>query len=237
MVTAGKIFKLPEDAGLEQIALKLKNFVEEEKVEVNDKEISLVTEIEDFLPDQNSLKGVFSWDELINISHRGETIPVPRTFYAPFIFFKQIRSRPEGESIYKDRILLTILEKKNRANNIANRLSKILFISVGKIVEAKIEPEVLKGFHEQNFEDTKIVFFDDVDLPNINKLSLYGSSLGNTSLYDGYCDHGKIWYAVIKSKKYGYIVGVTRNCVVTIFSKVNHEEFMDYVREEIYDLI
>jgi len=84
---------------------------------------------------------------------------------------------------------------------------------------------------------TKILFFDDIDLPNILKLSLYGEGLGATKLYNDYLGHGKIWYAVVKSAKYGYVVGVTRNCVVTVFSRTELPDFKRYVKQEILPLI
>ena len=89
----------------------------------------------------------------------------------------------------------------------------------------------------ENFEMTKILFFDDIDLPNISKLSLYGEGLGATKLYNDYLGHGKIWYAVVKSQRYGYVVGVTRNCVVTVFSRTELPDFKGYVRNEILPLI
>ncbi|MEM2634340.1 MAG: hypothetical protein QW372_02585, partial [Nitrososphaerales archaeon] len=171
-------------------------------------------------------KGLFSQDQILNIFHHGEIIPIPKTIVAPFIFNK-----------VNDKLLLTILEKKQKANNIANQLSKILFITTGHIVEARIPPEILKKFHEENYEDAKVIFFDDVDIPNIKKLSLYGSELSDTSLYIDYSTHGKIWYVVVKSKKYGYVVGVTRNAVITVFSRIGEDEFINYIINEIYPLI
>ncbi len=49
--------------------------------------------------------------------------------------------------------------------------------------------------------------------------------------------HGKIWYIVLKSKRYGSVVGLTRNGVVTIFSKASKDDFINYVKGEIIDLI
>jgi hypothetical protein len=81
------------------------------------------------------------------------------------------------------------------------------------------------------------VFFDQVDIPSVSKLSLYGEGLGNTALYNDYLTHGQIWYAVVKSRKFGYVVGVTRNSVVTCFSKTDLPEFKRYLKEEIHPLI
>jgi hypothetical protein len=48
----------------------------------------------------------------------------------------------------------------------------------------------LKGFHPRNPEDTKIAFFDNIDIPNVDKLSLYGPDPMNTSLFEDYGSHG-----------------------------------------------
>ena len=230
MVLAGKLFRLEEDvdADLHTIAAKLKGFKSEDKIKDNDKDVSLITEIKDLRLTGDSLHGTFIQDQLLDVYHHGERVHIPTTSEAPFFFVEQKQ---------KGRIVLTVMEKKARANNIANQLSKILFITTGKIVEVGIEPARFVRFHEDNFEDTKVIFFDDVNLPNIKKLSLYGSALGDTSLYVDHLKHGKIWYVVLRSKRHGTVVGVTRNGVVTIFSKAKKEDFIDYVRDEIIGLI
>nr|CBH36749.1 hypothetical protein BSM_02260 [uncultured archaeon] len=226
MVLAGKLFVVEEDVDLQGIAAKLKGFKSEEKLEEED--ITLITEITDLRLVGDSLHGTFNQDQLLDLYHHGERVQVPTTSEAPFFFV--VRAQGGG-------IALTIMDKKARANNIANQLSKILFITAGKIVEVRIEPARFERFHEDNFEDTKIIFFDDVNLPNIKKLSLYGSDLGDTSLYVDHLKHGKIWYIVLKSKRYGSVVGLTRNGVVTIFSKASKDDFINYVKGEIIDLI
>ena len=238
MVLAGKLFVVEEDvdADLQKIAAKLKGFQSEEKLKDNDKDISLITEIKDLRLIGDSLHGTFVQDQLLDVYHRGEKVRIPTTSEAPFFFVEQQQTQKQ-EQAQKHRIVLTIMEKKARANNIANQLSKILFITSGKIVEVRIEPARFERFHEDNFEDTKVIFFDDVDLPNIKKLSLYGSALGNTSTYADHLKHGKIWYIVLKSKRHGTVVGVTRNGVVTIFSRATKDDFINYVREEIIGLI
>jgi len=227
MVIAGKLFQVDDDIDLHTIAGKLKGFKSEEKLEGED--ISLITEIKDLHLTEDSLFGTFIQDQLMDVYHHGERVHVPSTSEAPFFFVEQ--------DAQKGRIVLAIMDKKARANNIANQLSKILFITTGKIVEVRIEPSRFVRFHEDNFEDTKVIFFDDVDIPNVKKLSLYGSALGDTSLYVDHLKHGKIWYVVLKSKRYGMVVGITRNGVVTIFSKATKDDFINYVRDEIIGLI
>jgi hypothetical protein len=130
-----------------------------------------------------------------------------------------------------------VVEKKNVANFVANKLSEIIFGGVGSIVEARIQPKTLEEFHRKNPENTKITFFDNVDIPNVNKLSLYGPDLINTSLFENYLGHGDLWYVVAKSKETGYIVGITRDASVTVFNLADKEKYVDYVKKEIYPVI
>lgn len=226
MVVAGKIFRLREKMDLSAIAAKLKSFKREESYDEDPIHVKLLTEIQSLALKESLLQGVFAQDIITYIFHHGERTPIPKTIETSFAFVEQ-----------KERILLVVMEKKMLANNIANRLSEALFITTGYVTEASISPEVLRNFHERNPEDTKITFFDDVDIPNVNKLSLYGSGLMNTALYNDYCSHGKIWYIVITSRKHGNIVGITRNAVVTIFNRVDKADFLNYVIDEVFPLI
>jgi len=242
MVLAGKLFLVEDLLDLPAIALKLKGFKSEETLK--DDDIKLITEIQDLHLTDNFLSGTFIQDRLLVVYHRGERVRVPTTSEAPFFFVQRGAEEAQGEEEeekgqsgeIKIKTLLTIMDKKSRANNIANQLSKILFLRTGKIVEAQIEPARFARFHEDNFKDTKIIFFDGLGIPNIKKLSLYGSELGNTSAYSDHITRGKIWYTVLKSRRGGLVVGVTRNGVVTIFSKARKDEFIEYVKEEILEL-
>ncbi len=226
MVVAGKIFKLRESLGLDKIAIKLKDFRKEEMFEQEPHRFELVTEIQNLTLRRGMLHGSFIQDKVIGIRQRDEIVPTLMTKETPFLF-----------STYKNRVLLLIIEKKLEANRIANQLSAILFISSGQIVEVRILQEVMKHFHEENPEGTKLIWFDDVDIPNISKLSLCGPSLADTALYADYTSHGKIWYIVMTSKKYGTIVGLTRDGIVAVFGKISEPDFVSYVAEEIFPLV
>jgi hypothetical protein len=226
LVLAGKVFLVRENYDMDTLAEKLKAFRIETETSVEDKEFKLVTEVGDLSTGKGTLEGKFSFDTVFVVHHRGESVPVPRTYEAPFSF-----------NMHKERTFLTVYDKKNRANSVANEMSKAVFMSLGQVVEARIEPETLRKFHEANFQDTKVVFYSDVDLPNISKLSLYGAELGNTSLYSDYLTHGKLWYIVFTSKAYGYVFGLTRNCILTAFSKMELSEFKNFVSSQVFPLI
>lgn len=226
MVVAGKIFRLVEPLSLAETASKLDGYRTEEPYEEGDYRFTLVAEVVGLLQKKNMLRGVYSHDHVINVFHRGKVMPMPRTVEALFSLAEQ-----------EDATLLTIVEKKRSANFMANKLSEIAFEKVGRIVEARISPETLSEFHLKNREDTKITFFDNVDIPNVNKLSLYGPDLINTSLFEDYSKHGDLWYVVTRSKEYGYVVGLTRDASATIFNVTDKEKYLEYVTKEIYPLI
>ena len=226
MVVAGKVFRLVEPLSLAETASRLEGYHTEESYEEGDYKFTLVAEVVGLLPKENMLKGVYSHDHVINVFHRGKVMPLPRTVEAIFSFTE-----------HEDITFLTVVEKKRLANFIANKISEILYEKRGGVVEARISPETLSEFHLKNREDTKITFFDNVDIPNVNKLSLYGPDLINTSLFEDYGKHGDLWYIVARSKEYGYVVGVTRDASVTIFNLTEKEKYLEYVTKEIYPLI
>jgi len=223
---SSKIFEVKEDASLTTIAGKLRGYRVEEDYGGKEGSIKLVTEVLDLKGGEDSLNGIFSKDYVVSTYFRGGAREVPITRESPFLFKK----RGGG-------MVLIVLEKKGRANYIANKLSEILFIKSGKILEARIPPEALRALHEKSPDATKVIFFDDVDIPNIDKLSLYGSALASTGLYSSYLEHGKIWYVVFEFKKHSVVMGVTRNCVVTMFSKVERGEFLKCIIDDILPLI
>ena len=226
MVVAGKIFKLAEPLPTAEIAAKLDGYRTEETYEEGDYNFPIVSEVAGLLPKGRTVTGVYSHDYVLHVFHRGKEAPLPKTVEALFSF-----AEVEGT------VFLTVVEKKRVANFIANKLSEILFEKVGGILEARIPPETLREFHLQNREDTKITFFDNVDIPNVDKLSLYGPDLINTSLFDDYTKHGDLWYVVARSKATGYVVGITRDASVTIFNLGDKQKYVDYVTKEIYPVI
>jgi hypothetical protein len=226
MVVAGKVFRLSEPLSLGEIASRLEGYHSEEAFEEGEFKFDLLTEVVGLLAKEDMLRGVYSHDYVIRVFHRGKIAPLPRTVEAVFSF-----------SQHEATTFLTVVEKKRLANFIANKLSEILFEKVGGVLEARIPPETLREFHLKNPEDTKITFFDNVDIPNVNKLSLYGPDLINTSLFEDYAKHGDLWYVVARAKEYGYVVGITRDASVTVFNLADKEKYMQYVAKEIYPII
>ncbi|MEM0253123.1 MAG: hypothetical protein QXK78_00970 [Candidatus Bathyarchaeia archaeon] len=226
MVVAGKVFRLLESLPLNEVAFKLDGYKMEDHYEENNYRFNLISEVVRLSAGSNAIKGIYSHDYVTRIFHRGQLIPTPKTIEALF-----------NINYFDGFTLLTVVERKRLANFIANKLSEVIFGRIGGIVEARISPEALKAFHMKNPEDTKIVFFDNVDIPNVDKLSLYGPDLMNTSIFEEYCKRGDLWYIVARDKKYGYVIGVTRDASITIFNISDRDKYLEYVTNEIYPLI
>lgn len=226
MVVAGKIFKLAEDLPPSEIRSSLTAYRVEESFEEAEYHFPILKEISNLRVEGKSIRGLYSHDFVSRIYHRGQVIPQPRTVEAVIDF----EVTPPGT-------FLTVLEKKRRANFIATQLSRVIYARSDAILEARISPETLREFHAKNPDETKIIFFDNVDIPNIDKLSLYGSDLIDTKLFEDYSKHGDPWYIVYRSKPTGLLVGVTRNCSVTAFNLREKDRFIEYVHSEIIPLI
>ena len=234
MVLPAKIFEIKESLRLETMVQKLRDFHEEEKYETNDRgEVSLVTEILDLNQDEDLVSGFFSRDFMRRRYYKRRVVETPTTEEAPFWI------KPFG-----DRRFLIVLApsvargvKKLLTNHVANKLSEILFDITGAIVEVRLSNETLKELHESNPQATKLIWFDDVNIPSVEKLCLAGSGLADTKLYHDYLEHGKIWYVVFEVQKRRIVVGITRSCVVTLFSKSTVDEFVNYILEDFLKLI
>jgi hypothetical protein len=224
LVIAGKVFKLMERSSMEQVAEKLSGYKSETPLEGTD--ISLMTEIKDLKSSPDGLQGLIYRDVPVRLLKRGKMQMSFRTLETPFAFFTK-----------KSDIYLLIVEKKHVANALANKFSELLFLSIGGILNSEIQPETIESYHRNNSDGTKVMFFDGLDIPNIDKLSLYGPSLSQTPLYSTYLSRGRIWYTVLTSNKYGYVVGLTRDSVVVVFNRVSTDDFTGFVGDEILQLI
>ena len=234
MVLPAKIFEIKEEAALGLMVGKFKDFREEELYQTeNGETINLVSEVLDLKIKDNSISGVFSKDFMRRRFYKRKLIETPVTEESSF-WIKSFNGRVfiivSAPSVARG-------VKKLLTNYVANKLSRVLFITSHAIVESRIPHMTLKKLHESNPQATKLIWFDQVDIPGIEKLCLAGSALADTRLYHDYLEHGKIWYVVFEVQKRGIMVGITRNCVVTLFSKSTTEAFIDYILEDLLPLI
>lgn len=226
MVLPVKVFEI---RGLEgDIEARLKDYRESES---NDEEdIELLTLILDIESSDGIIKGIISKDFLRQRAYHRKVETIPTTEEAPFWI------APYNQGYYLIVMAPSVARgvKKFLSNHVAVKLGEVLNADVR---ESRIESETLQKLHESNPNATNLIWFDNVDIPGVDKLCLSGQGLANTGLYKDYLDHGLIWYVVFTSQNSGYTVGITRNTVITNFSKSTEEEYIQFVRDEILKLI
>jgi len=222
MPTAGKVFTSIEFKSLADVAVTLEGYRVEETFEEEEAKFDLITEIANVSIEDELLTGLYSYDYIVHNFHRGKLVPTPATKEVLFSF-----TELDG------RTFITIVDKKAIANRVANKLSDIVFGEMGVIVEARILPETLKKYHLANPEDTKVIFFENMNIPNINKMSLYGPDVVETKLFKEYSARGDPWYILTKSKKQGHTVGLVRDGSVTLFNRVDQGQYLQFIKDEI----
>ncbi|MDP8022975.1 MAG: hypothetical protein RAK20_00690 [Conexivisphaerales archaeon] len=221
---AGKLFKINTDQSLAFIADKLSSF----KITREDEEthVQLNFEFSVNTYDDNSLDGIIYYDRVIKVGTKEGFKPEVSTMKVQF-FIRKI----QGYNF------LFILAKKPLANYLANEFSKAVFIRPGFVVEARIDPNIFLDYYNKSLEETRVAYFDQIDIPNVNVLALYGDALSQTDLFKMYQEHGLLWYIVVRAKSISQIIGLTRNCVITMFSKGTVEDIVKYAFDEVAPLV
>ena len=234
MVLPVKVFEITDEIDFTFLVQKLKNFHEEETYELESgSAIILVTEILDLNIEDRVISGIFSKDFIDTRFYKRELIETPITEEALF----WIESYNERTFLIVSAPSVARGVKKLLTGTVANKVSHILFIRIEAVIEVDIPYETLRELHESNPQATRLIWFDQIDIPGVEKLCLAGSGVADTQLYQDYLKHGKIWYVVFVSRRSNIVLGITRSCVVTLFSKISITEFLSYIREDILKLI
>lgn len=219
MPSSGKLFLVPSGYPLEEFERKLKGYrvVEERK----GLEEELISDITNLSRGEDRLLGLFSYDYVLQLIHRGKILTVPVTQDAPFVF---------GDD------WLLVLAPKIIANRVANELSKIIFGEMGEIREAPVQSRELDQYMKLN-DGIKVAFFEDLDIPNINKSTLYGEELFQTDLFGRFRTSGRPRWIITKSKAKGLTVGIANDGAATIFNEIDQNNFIEFIEDDILPLV
>jgi hypothetical protein len=233
LVIPVKIFEIKSEYNQSRFYNSLQGYQELEPYESDTGSGELTTEILDLRMEGTLIQGVLAKDFLRDRFYRRKMIKTPETEEAPFWI-----------TPYNDRIFLIVSApsvargvKKMLTGHVANKLDEIISGGSGLIVEAEISHETLRELHESNPKATNLIWFDNVDIPDVEKLCLSGSGLADTQLYQNYVEHGKIWYVVFQVQEKEIVIGITRNSVIAMFSKSEIDDFIEYVTSEVFPLI
>ena len=208
---------------------KLTGWREMEKVEGED-DLQLVTEVIEVKENEDIIEGIFTKDFYREHTYRRKVLSSPQTEEAPFWILK-----------HGERNFLVVMAP-SVARGVKKLLSNHVAVAIGGILnadirESKITHETLQRLHESNPQATNLIWFDNVDIPGVDKLCLSGQGLADTGMYKEYIDHGMIWYVVFTSQPRNYTIGITRSVVITNFSKCTVDEYIEFVKDDILKLI
>ncbi|MGC8556169.1 MAG: hypothetical protein ACP5NG_04100 [Conexivisphaera sp.] len=225
MALAAKLFRLRANVRPDVLVHKLKDF-RLEREDVGTGQV-LVEEIRDVAYSSGYLSALALKDRPLVFRRHGEVVKTVRTLEVPFYM------RVEGGSQ-----LLLVMAKKRLANEIASDLSRVIYGAPGGVVEARLSHDKFRQYFEASMEGARVIYFDQVDLPNVDVLALYGESLRDSALYHDYLEHGKIWYVVVSlPSRNGLTVGVTRNAVLAAFGRTTAQELIDFAFGELAALL
>lgn len=223
MPSSGKVFIVPDEKSLDEIELAVENFKEVERDE--DLALDLIKDIAHLRRVELELDGVYSYDYLVSRYYRGNFLVSPATQECPFTFLK------DGEKMW-----LIVYCSKGIADKVANKLSEIIYGAVGEIKLAKIRSREIDDYLKENYE-TRVIFIEDMDIPSINKSTIYGKEFIQTSLFNQLRNSGSPRYVITKSKARGYTVGIVNDGAIVIFNQVDQREFQSFLEAEILPII
>jgi hypothetical protein len=221
MPTAGKLFIHVEDLDLDAAAESLSSWRESEVYETPDDRYDLLTNVEEVEHDGEELRGIFMYDDIATYTWRGVLSSIPYTKEAPFVFTKQ-----------EEKWYLIVMAPKAIANRTANILSTILHGEQGFIVEPMIRSDNFDDF-QKGTDATKIMFFDEIETPNLDKATLYGGNVHQTDFFGNLVSVGRPWYVVGKTKQRGWTVGIVRDGAVVVFNTIDATSFVEFVKDKI----
>lgn len=227
MPTAGKIFLYQEVLELAQIQERLEDLSEEIEYALDGETFNLVTDISHLSLTEKELSGLYSADGVEAKMHRSGPQYVTYTRESPFYFFEE-----------EERSYVLIMAPKRIANGIANKLSLILHDAVGAIAVPKLNPRKLREFCEGS-EAIKVLLFEEMDIPNLEKATMYGTNIVQMDLYNRFVDSGQYRYSVskLKPEKDAHTIGIVRDGSVCIFTEIDSHEYVQFIKNEIVPMI
>jgi len=134
LVLPAKVFEIKEEASVESIVGKLKDFREEEPYHLeNGDTTNLVTEVLDLKLEEGVISGVLSKDFVRRRFYRRKLVETPVTEESPF-WIKPFRNKA-FMIVLAPSVARGV--KKLLTNYVANKLSNVLFISSHAVVEVR----------------------------------------------------------------------------------------------------
>ncbi len=225
MPTTGKLYLYTPEYEPSEMVKKLEGYNKETIEMYCTENIALGTRIINVEVSHERVMGFYEKDAVEIKQYRGVDRATPYTKSAKFIFFM------EEENPY-----LVVLGNKGLADTIANELSILLHEQTGYILEPILNLRGIRELYERG-EATKVIFFDDVEIPNLDKATIYGTNLIQTDFYGRFIDVGNPWWVIYKHRSTEMVVGIHKKALICIFSTCTEAEYLEYITENVVPLV
>ncbi|MEZ0346088.1 MAG: hypothetical protein ABWK01_06025 [Infirmifilum sp.] len=215
------IFEVRENITVDEAAGKLKGFsIAKGDVEVMGRKYSLGVRVSNLELSDNTLSGVYEEVVPVSLSLDDETVKVPSAIRLHF-YFNWLR---QG-------IFLLVAAGKRRGARVASTFSEALFQKPDAIAPVYLPPQRLRELYTTEAEPRQVIFTGLREVAGVDTVVLYGKALSQSSLLKRYMQVGQEKYVVYRTEK--GLIGVSVGGLVLAFSKIDEENFREYIIENI----
>ncbi len=225
MPLAYTIFDVRENISAEEVFEKLSGFsLMKGSLEILGHSYALGVRITDLESSGRGVSGTYEEATPYTLTINEETIRVPRFLRVAFHFVW-----------VKSGIFLLVASGKRRSLRISSTLSEAIFGKPDMISPVYIPPQRLRELYSENAEPRQVVFTGLREVAGVDTVVLYGKPLLQSSLLRRYMQVGQERYAVYRDER--GLFGVSAGGLIVAFSKIDDEEFREYIIEKILPIV
>lgn len=224
MARACKIFEVLEPLAPEEIFESLEGYSQLWEESLDGRSVTVGFRVASVEHSGETVWGTVEESYVTTMVFRGEEVKVPVSIVTEFSFIG-----------YDSRQYLIVYAGKRRADRLAVRFSEILYDRRDVIVEVYIPPEKLRRLYTSGTGTVRVLILEGVRLPGIDKITLFGKDLKDSSALKDYLSKGGRESYVVYQDEEG-VFGVARMGQVIAFSKIDSEKFEEYIRDKIIPL-
>ncbi len=218
-----KIYEVAEPLAPEEVYDSLNGYSQLWEEELDGRNVTVGFRVAELERGEDSVWGVAEESWITTTEFRGEElrIPVSSTISFTFIYEKQ-------------REFLLVYASKRLADRLAVRFSELLFDAPDRILEVYLPPEKMREVYSKG--EVRSMIIDNLRLPGIRKVTLFGEDLKNARTVKTYLTRGKGRELYVVYRDEEGVFGISRTGQIVAFSRIALEDFEAYIREKILPL-
>ncbi len=216
---ACKIFDVLEPLSVREIYDSLHGYTQLWEEELNGRSVTVGFRVADVEMGEDTVWGTAEESWIRSVSFRDEEIRVPVSVSIGFTFIKDRR-----------REFLIVYAGRRLADRLSVRFSELLFDRRDMIVDVYIPPEKMREIY-MDAQEIRSIILEDVRLPGVKKVTLFGDDLRNSRTLKSYLRKGRETYVVYRDEE--GVFGLSRMGQLVAFSRIDDETLEAYIREKI----